>query len=223
VFNNQSQIDPVQSTSSSHLPTSLRPTSTSRSKFNKKHQQSTSNSTDAPAAATSPITSNSTSPNPARPNRRSSTRPQRFVNNIFSSSSHTASTAINLDQDGNPLTYRSAINGPNASFWHTAEEEEIERLLDSNTIKFIPHYAKPKHRLSSYYNPQIKIKMKDGKPVYRVRGTYGGDRSDFEGETHARTANLPTIKILLDAVVSEDANWMTRIFISTQKWNDENT
>jgi hypothetical protein len=143
-----------------------------------------------------------------RTSARQRNSPYKLSKSTFKSN-HFANTAVNLDQDGNPLTYRSAINGPYASFWHTAEEEEIERLLDSNTIKFIPHSAKPKSRLSSYYNPQIKLKFKDGKPVYRVRGTYGGDRSDFVGETHAWTASLPTIKILLNAVVSEDANWMT--------------
>ena len=68
---------------------------------------------------------------------------------------------------------------------------------------------KPAYRSASYYNPQVKIKVKDGIPQYRTRGTIGGDRIDYDGEVHAWTANITTIKLLLNAVVSEDANWMT--------------
>jgi hypothetical protein len=74
---------------------------------------------------------------------------------------------------------------------------------------FINPLSKPRDRLASYYNPQCQIKVKEGKQVYRVRGTYGGNRTDYKGDTAAWTADLETVKVLLNAVVSEDSNWMT--------------
>eukprot|EP01035_Chromulina_nebulosa_P069560 gene69560-biopygen40829 len=45
--------------------------------------------------------------------------------------------------------------------------------------------------------------------VYRIRGTAGGDRINYDGPTKANTAALSTVKILLQSVVSDDADWMT--------------
>ena len=45
--------------------------------------------------------------------------------------------------------------------------------------------------------------------VYRIRGTAGGDRINYDGPTKANTAALPTVKILLQSVVSDNANFMT--------------
>ena len=82
-----------------------------------------------------------------------------------------SATAVNLDQTGHPLTYKSAINGPEAAQWHIAEAEEFERLLNTSTICFIPHQDKPKERQASYCNPQPRIKMKNGIRVFRIRET----------------------------------------------------
>ena len=59
---------------------------------------------------------------------------------------------------------------------------------------------KPPERLASYYNPQCSIKHGTDK---RVRGTYGGDRTDYTGAVSANTAALETIMVLLNATVSE--------------------
>ena len=45
--------------------------------------------------------------------------------------------------------------------------------------------------------------------VYRMRGTTGGDRINYDGPTKAKTAAMSTVKILLLSVVSDNANWMT--------------
>ena len=45
--------------------------------------------------------------------------------------------------------------------------------------------------------------------VYRIRGTAGGDRINYDGSTKANTAALSTVKILLQSVVSDDVDWMT--------------
>jgi len=90
-----------------------------------------------------------------------------------------------------------------------AHAEEIVRLLTSETIFPIPWSQLPRGRKAAYYNPQVRKKMKQGKLTFRVRGTIGGDQVDYQGETAAYTASLPTIKILLNSVVSDNAKWMT--------------
>jgi hypothetical protein len=45
--------------------------------------------------------------------------------------------------------------------------------------------------------------------VYRIRGTAGGDRINYDGPAKANTAALSTVKILLQSVVSDNADWMT--------------
>jgi hypothetical protein len=72
------------------------------------------------------------------------------------------------------------------------------------TIAFINASDKAAHRKASYYNPQVKIKIKNGVEEYRVRGTYGGDRGDFVGDVTAWVADMTTLKLLLNAVISEE-------------------
>ena len=68
----------------------------------------------------------------------------------------------------------------------------------------------PHGRKISYYNPQTRIKVKDdGSKEYRVRGTYGGNISDYYGPKAGSTADMTSIKVLLNATVSEGAEWMT--------------
>jgi hypothetical protein len=45
--------------------------------------------------------------------------------------------------------------------------------------------------------------------VYRIRSTAGGERINYDEPTKANTAALSTVKILLQSVVSDDADWMT--------------
>ena len=77
-------------------------------------------------------------------------------------------------------------------------------------MRFINPRNKPTDRLASYYNPQVRVKVKDNVVKRRVRGTYGGNLSDYQGETAAFTADLTTVKLLLNATVSEEgARFMT--------------
>ena len=61
----------------------------------------------------------------------------------------------------------------------------------------------------TYYNPQVKVKTRNGELLYRVRGTAGGDRIHYDGDTAALTASLPTVTLFLNAAVSEDAQLMS--------------
>ena len=93
------------------------------------------------------------------------------------------------------------MKGPDATGWIEASAQEFDRLLSTTkTMHFIRPEDKPPERLASYYNPQCSIKHGTDK---RVRGTYGGDRTDYTGAVSANTAALETIMVLLNATVSE--------------------
>ena len=119
--------------------------------------------------------------------------------------------ALNLNQDGTPLTYRTAKSGPNRDQWQTAEDTEVSRLIDSQTMFPRHPQDQPSDRRkdTTYYNPQTKEKLKDNEKVYRIRGTIGGDRINYTGITKANTAAMPVVKMLLQSVVSDDADFMT--------------
>lgn len=124
---------------------------------------------------------------------------------------HTAAT-LNLDDLGRPLKYRSAKSGPNTLHWLQAEGEEIQRLLDTATIRAIHAADQPDERSGKriYYNPQVKEKeASDGTTTYRVRGTIGGDRINYPGPTTARTAAMPLVKLLLQSVISDNKRFLT--------------
>lgn len=122
-----------------------------------------------------------------------------------------STTALNLNDDGSPLTYRTAKSGPNSARWQEAEDAEISRLLDTEVMFPRQPTDQPAERRSdtTYYNPQTKEKITDNEKVYRIRGTIGGDRINYTGVTKANTAAMPVVKMLLQSAVSEDADFMT--------------
>ena len=132
--------------------------------------------------------------------------PSRFRND--SSLPSLAFAALNLDSNGNPLTYKTAKAGPNAAQWFTAEGEEICRLIDSKTIRPIRPDTQPVDRRgdTTYYNPQPKEKLAaDNSTTYRIRGTAGGDRIHYPGEVSARTADMEVVKALLHSAACDRA------------------
>ena len=145
------------------------------------------------------------------PRRRSSRSPKqwrRYLRKtvrsaLLLSSMQYANTAVDLDEGGRKLVYHNAIQGPNKEQWERAGGEEIIRLFESLTGRLIRINDIPKGRKATYYNPRCRIKMKNGELQYRVRGTAGGDRVEYDGETAAFTASMQTLKILLNAVVSD--------------------
>ena len=56
--------------------------------------------------------------------------------------------------------------------------------------------------------PPLKIDSTDS-TTYRIRGTAGGDKINYNGPTSAQTAAMPVVKLLLHSVVSEHKKWMT--------------
>ena len=142
-------------------------------------------------------------------------RPQRQsapVNRLTYGPRHVqiAAAAMELYNDIEPVSYREAIKGPHRDRWIQAHEEEFERLINTwQCMKFITASNKPIHQKATYYNPQIKIKVKDNELVFRVRGTVGGDVITYNGNKSAQTSSLTTVKLLLNAAVSEDAELCT--------------
>ena len=58
-------------------------------------------------------------------------------------------------------------------------------------------------RFVSYFNPQLTEKMKQGTLEHRIRGTVGGNINDFSGNKTSYTVSLPSVKLLLNAVISD--------------------
>jgi hypothetical protein len=66
----------------------------------------------------------------------------------------------------------------------------------------------------SYLSTAVKIKLKpDGTREFRVRNTFGGDRSDYSGPTKADAGDIETFKLLANAVVSDPHSRMMTLDI----------
>jgi hypothetical protein len=68
----------------------------------------------------------------------------------------------------------------------------------------------PEDKKPTYVNPVCSEKIKDdGALKFRTRATIGGDRIDYPYSTTAITAELEAIKILLNAMISDNAQFTT--------------
>ena len=121
--------------------------------------------------------------------------------------------ALNLTADGEPLTYKLVKAGPDAALWEEAECDEFDRLMErTQTIKPIQPQDQPRDRRkdTTYYTPQPVEKMSTtGVKTRRIRGAAGGDHIHFPGDVAASCAGMSDIKILINSVVSDGANWMS--------------
>jgi hypothetical protein len=123
---------------------------------------------------------------------------------------YSASLSADPDAVPQPASYAEAIRGPDRQHWEKAHSEEFIRLVETwKAMQFVASSTKPHNVKATYYNPQVKLKMDHGQLIYRVRGTVGGDRVEYNGRRSSYTASLSTVKLLLNATVSEDADWMT--------------
>jgi len=106
-------------------------------------------------------------------------------------------------------TLRQLLLGPEADKWRQATTLEIGRLAQglpglvegTDTIQFIPHDKKPKDRLFSYCRIVCAYNTNKADP-YRVRFTYGGDRSDYPLEVSTPTIDITTVKLHLNSIIS---------------------
>ena len=117
---------------------------------------------------------------------------------------------LNLNDDGSAITYRKSHQGPLAAHWAQADAEEMERLFKSGTLRPILFEDIPMGQQATYINPVCNEKTKDnGSIKFRTRATIGGDRIDYPYSTTAVTAELESIKILLNAMISDNAGFAT--------------
>jgi hypothetical protein len=85
--------------------------------------------------------------------------------------------------------------------WMRSTANEINRLYNTNTIKFIHISNIPKGRKVTYGSFVVDIKYhKEEKEQTRL--TVGGDQIEYPGDKSTRTAGLTTAKILINSVIS---------------------
>jgi hypothetical protein len=85
--------------------------------------------------------------------------------------------------------------------WMKSTANEINILVNTNTIRFIRRSDVPKGRKVTYGSFVVDIKdHKEEKE--RTRLTVGGDQIEYPGEKSTRTAGLTTAKILINSVIS---------------------
>jgi hypothetical protein len=92
--------------------------------------------------------------------------------------------------------------------WMSSTANEINRLYNRNTIRFIRRSDIPKGRKVTYGSSVVDIKdHKEEKE--RTRLTVGGNQIEYPGEKSTRTAGLTTAKILISSVIStQDAKFL---------------
>jgi hypothetical protein len=85
--------------------------------------------------------------------------------------------------------------------WMKSTANEINRLYNTNTIRFIRRSNIPKGRKVTYGSCVVDIK--DHKEEReRTRLTIGGDHIEYPGDKSTQTAGLTTAKILINGVLS---------------------
>jgi hypothetical protein len=82
-----------------------------------------------------------------------------------------------------------------------AQGKEPAMPTGSNTMHFLDHRNLPAGCKATYLRVFTAIKMHKVE-THRVRFTVGGNRIDYKGKVSTPTANLETIKILLNSSVS---------------------
>jgi hypothetical protein len=84
--------------------------------------------------------------------------------------------------------------------WMRSTANEINRLYNTNTIRFIRRSNIPKGQKVTYGSFVVEIKdHKEEKE--RTRLTVGGDQIEYPGDKSTRTAGLTTAKILINGVI----------------------
>ncbi len=112
---------------------------------------------------------------------------------------------LSLNEDGTTINYSKSHSGPHAQYWAQADVEEIERLFTSGTMRPLHYHQIPSGKRATYVNPVCSEKLRDnGAMKFRTRDTIGGDQIDYPYNTTAVTANLENIKILLNAMISDN-------------------
>jgi hypothetical protein len=126
------------------------------------------------------------------------------MNSTFHSTANDA--PINVNADGTKLTMKQALTGPKQAKWNAAEGVEISRLLDTATMRPIHRCEIPADRRKdiTYANPKPQEKLNEhGDVIERIRTTFGGDKSNYEGATACSVAEKALINIHQQGVLAK--------------------
>jgi hypothetical protein len=116
--------------------------------------------------------------------------------------------AINPDT-GKPAEYLELSKSSRGPLWIDGMTLEIGKLLGTETMKFIPISAIPEHTKITYARIVCADRPEKENPI-RVRLTIGGNLITYEGTTSTKSAEMPTIKIFVNSVLSTpNAKFMT--------------
>jgi hypothetical protein len=111
---------------------------------------------------------------------------------------------------GTSMEYPQLKLGDDSKLWLAAASREIgclaqgkqpDKPTGSNTMHFLDHRDLPAGRKATYLRIVAAIKMHKVE-THPIRFTVGGNRIDYKGKVNTPTANLDTIKLLLNSTVS---------------------
>ena len=74
-----------------------------------------------------------------------------------------AYTPLDLNDDGSRLTSASSLRGPEKDVWKKAHGEEIVRLIESSTGKFIHRHEMPRDKKQHITTPNAKLRLRMAK------------------------------------------------------------
>ena len=126
-----------------------------------------------------------------------------------STPSHSAHAVLD-PVSGAALSYRQLREGPDGPEWLQSAANEIGRLAQgilphmphgTDTIHFIRHDAIPPGRKATYLRIVAELRPLKAE-TKRVRFTAGGDQIDYPGNVSTPTADLTTVKLLINSVLS---------------------
>ena len=120
--------------------------------------------------------------------------------------------AVMDDDTGDMLEYRQLVKNPKyRDTWSKAFGKEIGRLAQgqkgvvegTNTMFFIPFDQIPKDRVKDITYTRICANYRPEKSdPNRIRITLGGNLINYPGDVGTRTADMLTVKLLLNSVIS---------------------
>ena len=113
--------------------------------------------------------------------------------------------AVINKETGEPMEYRHLLKDPKQrERWLKSFGKEIRRLVTTTkTIKFVSWKNIPKDRLRDITYARICCNERPEKTdPYRTRITMGGNLINYPGDCGTPTADLLTVKLLLNSVIS---------------------
>jgi hypothetical protein len=110
---------------------------------------------------------------------------------------------------GRPAEYNELSQSSRGPKWIDGMTLEIGKLLGTETMKFIPVSDIPPGTRITYARIVCADRHEKENPI-RVRVTIGGNLITYDGTTSTKAAEMPTVKIFINSVISTpNAKFMT--------------